>query len=67
MTYTTSQLRTALIREYQHLCHDDFNADDMNDVQYAAFLAPLSYNELVSETSTDDIFTLDEYMLIYGW
>jgi hypothetical protein len=38
----------------------------MNDVQYAAFLAPLSYDELVSETSTDDIFTLDEYMSTYG-
>jgi len=66
MTYSTIQLRAALIREYQHLCHDDFNADDMNDVQYAAFLAPLSYDELVSETSTDDIFTLDEYMSTYG-
>ena len=66
MTYSTTQLRAALIREYQHLCHDDFNADDMSDVQYAAFLAPLSYDELVSETSTDDIFTLDEYMSTYG-
>jgi len=66
MTYTTSQLRAALIREYQHLCHDDFNADDMNDAQYAAFLAPLSYDELVFETSTDEHFTLDEYMSTYG-
>ena len=66
MTYTASQLRAALTREYQHLCHDDFNADDMNDVQYAAFLAPLSYDELVFETSTDEHFTLDEYMSTYG-
>jgi hypothetical protein len=65
ITYTRAQLISALSAEYAHLCHDDFNNDDMNDAQYAAFLAPLSYDELVFETSTDEHFTLDEFMSTY--
>jgi hypothetical protein len=62
ITYTRAQLISALSAEYAHLCHDDFNNNDMNDAQYAAFLASLSYDELVLETSTDDIYTLDEFI-----
>jgi hypothetical protein len=64
-TYTRAQLISALSAEYAHLCHDDFNSDDMNAAQYAAFLAPLSYDELVFETSTDEHYTLDEFMSNY--
>ena len=66
MTHTDDAIRLALLREHQHLCHDDFNANDMNDAQFRAFLAPLSRAELIAETSTDDIFTLDEFMSTYG-
>jgi len=62
MTYTDDSIRQALLREYQHLCHDDFNSNDMNDAQYRAFLAPLSRAELLDEVGVDDTYTLDEYM-----
>ena len=63
MTYTTDDIRIALLREHQYLCHDDFDSNDMNDAQYRAFLAPLSRAELIAETDTDaTCYTLDEYM-----
>jgi len=38
----------------------------MTAEQFAAYLAPLSYDELVLETATDEHFTLDEFMSTYG-
>jgi len=34
--------------------------------EHLDMLQQLSYDELVEETSTDDIFTLDEFMRTYG-
>ena len=63
MTYNTEQLINALVREYEYLCHDDFDPDnDPTPEEYRGHLEYFTIDELVEETSTDDIFTLDEYM-----
>jgi len=63
VTYTTEQLINALVREYEFLCHDDFDPDvDIPPEDYRFLLNDLTVEELIEETSTDDIFTLDEYM-----
>jgi hypothetical protein len=67
MNYTKQQLIDALQREYEWLCHDDFDPDeDLTMEEHLDMLQQLSYDELVEETSTDDIFTLDEFMRTYG-
>ena len=67
MTYTREQLITALSYEYTLLCHDDFDPDvDMSSSEHRSYLNSLSYDELVSEACTDDIFTLDEFIVNYG-
>ena len=63
MTYTRDQLISALQHEYEYLIHDDFDPDtDMSASQYLEYLSCLSVSELIAETSTDDIYTLDEFM-----
>lgn len=67
MTYTKQQLIDALQKEYEWLCHDDFDPEeDLSLEEHLEMLQELSYDELVEETSTDDIFTLDEFMRTYG-
>ena len=67
MTYTKQQLIDALQKEYEWLCHDDFNPEeDLSLEEHLEMLQELSYDELVEETSTDDIFTLEEFMRTYG-
>ncbi len=62
-TYTRVQLIDALSHEYDYLCHDDFDPDvDMSPTDYRASLDVLSYDQLVAETTTDDIYTLDEFI-----
>ncbi len=63
ITYTRAQLIDALSHEYDYLCHDDFDPDvDMSPTDYRASLDVLSYDQLVAETTTDDIYTLDEFI-----
>ena len=63
MTYTREQLIHALHSEYEFLCHDDFDPDvDSTPDEYLAMLHTLTDDELITESSTDDVFTLDEYM-----
>ena len=66
MTYTRDQLITALVAEHQQLTHDDYDTNTMNDAQYRSFLQSLSVEQLIDETSTDDVFTLDEFMSVYS-
>ena len=62
-TYTRAQLIDALCVEYDYLCHDDYDPDvDMSPDDYRASLDVLSYDQLVAETTTDDIYTLDEFI-----
>ena len=63
ITYTRDQIIDALCLEYDYLCHDDFDPDvDMSPDDYRASLDVLSYDQLVAETTTDDIYTLDEFI-----
>ena len=63
LRYSREQLISALAAEYSFLCHDDFDPEtDMSDSEYLAHLKTLTVEELVSETTTDDTITLDEFM-----
>ena len=67
MTYTKEQLVDALVREYEFLCHDDFDLEiDMSISEYRVMMEEMSFGELVIETGTDKEFNLDEYMRCYG-
>jgi hypothetical protein len=63
MTPTRQQLIDALVKEYEYLCHDDYDPDeDLTPEEYLEMINTLSYEELVSETSADD---LEEYILTW--
>jgi len=63
MTYTRSQLITALHHEYEFLCHDDFDPDvDPTPAEYLDMLNSLSDAELLDESSTDTELTLDDFI-----
>jgi len=63
VTYTNEELIAALVKEYEWLCHDDFDPDnDPTPEEYLDSIKDLSYDELVEETQTDDFFTLDLFM-----
>ncbi len=65
--YSRQQLIDALSSEYEFLCHDDFDPDiDMSPADYREKLASMSYDELVAETSTDEIYTLSEFVNNHG-
>jgi len=67
MTYTREQLITALQQEYEYLIHDDFDAEnDLTADQHLEWLRTLAVEELTTLTSTDDIFTVDEFIANYG-
>jgi RIO-like serine/threonine protein kinase len=67
MTPTREQLIEALYREYEYLCHDDFDPDeDLTPEEYLEMINTLSYEELVSETSTDETYTLEQFLSTYS-
>ena len=66
MTYTTEQLINALVAEWEYLCHDDPEPDDLTPEEYRKDLEEYTYDELVEETGTDKGFTLDDFMEAYG-
>ena len=62
-TATRSQLIDALVHEYEFLCHDDFDPEvDPTPAEYLDMLNSLSDAELIDETSTDDIYHLDDFL-----
>ena len=67
MAYQKQQLIQALVKEYEYLCHDDFDPDvDPTPEQYLDSIKDLSYDELVEETQTDEHFTLEQFMDAYS-
>ena len=67
MDYTKAQLVDALVREWEYLCHDDYDPEDLTPEEYRKEMQELTIEELIEETDTDDIgLTLDEYMETYG-
>ena len=65
MNYTRAQLIDALVVEWEYLCHDDPDPDDLSPEEYREELIEMSLEELIEETSTDEHYTLDEYMEHY--
>ncbi len=67
MTYTKAQLIDALVREWEYLCHDDYDPEDLTPEQYRKEMQELTIEQLIEETDTDDeSLTLDDYMEVYG-
>jgi len=67
MNYTKAQLIDALVAEWEYLCHDDYDPEDLTPEEYRKEMQELTIEELIEETDTDDIgLTLDEYMETYG-
>ena len=55
-SFNRDELIDALYREYEFLCHDDFDPDvDATPAEYLDMLNTLSDDELVAEASDDDI------------
>jgi hypothetical protein len=67
MNYTKQQLVDALCAEYDYLCHDDFNPDtDPTLDEYRDEMEELTIEQLIEETSTDEHYTLEEFMENWG-
>jgi hypothetical protein len=67
MNYTKDQLIEALYNEYSFLCHDDFDPDvDISPEDYRFLLRDLTIDKLIEETSTDEEYTLEEYMEVWS-
>jgi len=67
MNYTKAQLIDALVAEYDYLCHDDFNPDtDPTLDEYRDEMEELTIEQLIEETSTDEHYTLEEFMENWG-
>ena len=67
MNYTKAQVVDALVREWEYLCHDDYDPEDLTPEEYRKEMQELTIEQLIEETDTDDIgLTLDEYMETYG-
>ena len=65
--YSHQQLVDALQAEYIQLMHDvEPTDDDFTLDEHLDYLNALSHAELVTETATDDTFTLSEFMYAYG-
>jgi len=66
MNYTKAQLIDALVAEWEYLCHDDYDPDDDTPEEYRLKMELLTVEELIEETSTDEIYTLDDFMENHG-
>ena len=66
MNYTRADLINALVREWEYLCHDDYDPEDQTPEEYREDLIEMSLEELIQETSTGEGYTLDEWMENWG-
>ena len=66
MGYQKEQIVDALVNEWIYICHDDPQDDDMTPEEYREMMEEMTIEELIEETSTDDHYTLDEFMEVYG-
>jgi len=62
MDYTKEQLIDALVREWDYLCHDDYDPNDDTPEEYRLKMEELTTEQLIEETSTGEGYTLDEFM-----
>ena len=66
MMITDDAIRVALINEYEFLCHECEEDGDMTIDEYTAHVATLNREQLITETTTDEMFTLEEFIESYG-
>ena len=67
MNYTKAQLIDALVAEWEYLCHDDYDPEDLTPEEYRKEIQELTIEQLIEETDTEDEgLTLDEYMETFG-
>jgi len=67
VSYTKAQLVDALVREWEYLCHDDYDPEDLTPEEYRKEMQELTIEQLIEETDTEsEGLTLDDYMEIYG-
>ena len=66
MKYSKAELIDALVAEWDYLCHDDYDPEDQTPEEYREDLIEMSLEELIEETSTDEHYTLQEYMDNWG-
>jgi predicted PolB exonuclease-like 3'-5' exonuclease len=66
MNYTKEQLIDALVHEWDYLCHDDYDPEDPTPEEYRKEMEELTIEQLIEETSTDEIYTLDDFMENHG-
>lgn len=66
MKYSKAELIDALVAEWEYLCHDDYDPEDQTPEEYREDLIEMSLEELIEETSTDEHYTLQEYMDNWG-
>lgn len=66
-TYTREQLIDALVADYAFYIHDTYDEEfDNNEDKFREHIQTLSDSELINETCTDETFTLEEFMKLYG-
>jgi hypothetical protein len=66
VNYTKAQLVDALVAEWEYLCHDDYDPEDLTPEEYRKEMQELTIEQLIEETDTDsEGLTLDEYMETY--
>jgi|TARA_Y100000592_G_scaffold84878_1_gene136272 hypothetical protein len=67
VNYTKAQLVDALVAEWEYLCHDDYDPEDLTPEEYRKEIQELTIEQLIEETDTEDEgLTLDEYMETFG-
>ena len=62
MNYTREKLIDALVAEWEYLCHDDPEPDDLSPEEYRKEMQELTIEQLIEETSTGEGYTLEEFM-----
>ena len=62
MKYTKEQLIDALVHEWDYLCHDDYDPEDLTSEEYRKEMEELTIEQLIEETSTGEGYTLEEFM-----
>ena len=66
-TYSREQLIDALRTQHEFYCHDDpMLREEEPPEKYLARIQSMSDSEIMEETSTDESFTLVEFMSMYG-
>ena len=66
INYTKEQLVDALVHEWEYLCHDDYDPQDPTPEEYRKEMEELTIEQLIEETSTDEGYTLEEFMENHG-